>query len=414
MTTFSINAIKNRIKELTPKFQQNLFLLFISSQIRTVAINLLGTFSVIFFFQKFENSIFYLLMYFFLSSIPYVFWAPLNGMIICKIGLKKSIIIGTILFVLVNLSYLLFDLNLVLGVILSLILTVISRSFYWIPYHIYFASFTNKENRGYQISVIKDVVIVFNIFIPIFASFLIVRFGFNILFVLSMILHAISVIPLLKIDDIKLDYSFKYFESFKKIFSKNFIHDSVLFFLEGAEGVSSVVVWPVAMFLILKNDFTKLGFLTAFIIAGTIVSNVVVGKMSDKRDKKKLIKFGAIFYSFGWILKMFSFNSIQIFLSSLYHNLADSIMRVPYDNYWYGEDSKRGEYIDEYIVLRESAIHFGRSCMLVLTAVFIKFFGFTINNTFLFGALCFLFLGLFIKKEISLAGDKQIDTYILK
>ena len=406
MVTFSIAKIKSIAKEFTPKFQQNLFLLFISSQIRNVAINLLGAFGVIFFFQKFENSIIYLLIYFFLSSLPYVFWAPLNGMIVCKLGLKKSIIIGTILFVFVNMSYLLFDLSLAWGIVASLALTVISRSFYWIPYHIYFASFTNKENRGYQISVIKDVMIIFNIFIPILASLLIIKFGFDIIFILSMVLHAISIIPLLKIDDIKLDYSFKYFESFKRIFSKEFRHDSFLFFLEGAEGVSSVILWPVAMFLILKGDFAKLGFLTALVIAGTIITNILVGKMSDKKDKRKIIRFGAIFYSFGWILKMFSFNGIQIFLSSLYHNFADSIMRVPYDNYWYEEDSKKGEFIDEYITLREMAIHAGRSFMLVITILAIKYLGFTINNTFIFGAVCFLFLGLFIKKEIKLMDEE--------
>lgn len=405
MRIITLNSIKEKIKRATPRFEQNLFLLFFSSQIRTVGINLLGTFGVIFFFQKFDKSILFLLFFYFLGSFFYIFLAPITGKIICKMGLKKSIIFGSILFAIINLTYILFEYNVLWAIISCTILTLLSRAFYWIPYHIYFASFTNKENRGFQISVIKDVVTIINIFLPIVASFFINRFGFNIIFIISIILHLISIMPLLKMDDINLKYSFNYFESFKKIFSKDFWHDSVLFFLEGAEGVSSVILWPIMIFLVLKNDFTSLGILSSAIILFTIITNLIIGKLSDKKSKKNIIKAGAILYSFGWFMKMFSFSSIQLFLSSLYHNISDSIIRVSYDSYWYDEDFKKGDYIDEYIVLRESTIHAGRSFMIIVTIVFMTYFNFTLRNTFLFGALSFILMGLFIRQDKKLIDE---------
>ena len=407
MTIITIDSIKKGIKKITPRFEKNLFFLFLSAQVRNIGINLLGTFGVIFFYQKFSSSIYLFLLYFFLGSFPYVLFVPLAGKIVCKIGLKKSIIISSFLFILLDLSYILFSYDLSLAIILSLILTTVSRAFYWIPYHIYFASFTNKKTRGFQISIIKDIVVIINIILPIIASFFINTMGFNILFIFSMIFHLLSVIPIFKIDDIKLNYTFKYFESFKKVFSKEFFHDSVLFFLEGIESTFSVLLWPIAVFAILKGDFAELGILTSAVIFFTIIINIIIGKMSDKKNKESIIKVGSILYSFGWIMKMFSFTGIQIFLSSLYHNISDSIMRISYDSYWYNEDSKRGKYIDEYVVLHELVYHFGRSFCIVIIVMFMKYFNFTISNTFLFGALAYLILGLFVKKDTKLIEKEE-------
>ena len=407
MAIITFDSIKNKLQRFSPRFEQNLFLLFLSSQIKTIGINLLGTFGIVFFYEKLDKSILFLLIYYLLSSLLYVFWAPINGKIVCKIGLKKSIIIGSILFALLNISYILFDYNLFWAIVSSTILAIISRGFYWMPYHIYFASFTNKDRRGFQISIVKDVVTIINIFLPFIAGLFIEESGFNIIFIISIFLHLISIIPLLKMDDIKVEYSFNYLESFKKIFSKEFWHDSILFFLEGAESTFSVILWPLLMFLILKGNYQELGIISSCIVLFTIILNIILGKMADKQDKKKMVKTGALLYSAGWIMKMFSYTGFQVFLSSLYHNMADSLMRVPYDTYWYEQDFKKGRYIDEYVILREATIHAGRSLTIVMSMLLINNLGFDMRETFVIGALAFLLLGFFIdKKSILVKNDE--------
>ena len=67
------------------------------------------------------------------------------------------------------------------------------------------------------------------------------------------------------------------------------------------------------MFLILKGNYQEFGIISSCIVLFTIILNIILGKMADKQDKKKMVKTGALLYSAGWIMKMFSYTGFQVF-----------------------------------------------------------------------------------------------------
>jgi len=81
-------------------------------------------------------------------------------------------------------------------------------------------------------------------------------------------------------------------------------------------------------------------------------------------------------------------------------------MSIPYSAYWYEKDSKKGDHIDEYIILREATIHFGRTVTILITLLFMTQLNFSLQDTFLFGALSYLLLGLFSKNNIKLIDEQ--------
>lgn len=87
------------------------------------------------------------------------------------------------------------------------------RLAYWLPYHVDFAKFTTKKDRGRQISIIEATRSVMKIFAPLIAGFIVSRFNFDALFVLAMILFSVSGIFYLTIPRTREKFSWSWQEA---------------------------------------------------------------------------------------------------------------------------------------------------------------------------------------------------------
>ena len=90
---------------------------------------------------------------------------------------------------------------------------------------------------------------------------------------------------------------------------------------------------------------------------------------------------------------MFIETGFQIFVASTYHSFAGIIRGIPFSAFMYEEMADQGHYIDEYTVLREAAISFGRVFMLVACFILLCFVG--LPWTFLLAAIASLFIRVF-------------------
>ena len=103
---------------------------------------------------------------------------------------------------------------------LSLFIIVLYRLFYWLPYHVDFAKFTSRKDRGRQVSMLNATRLILGIFIPLIAGFVIMRFGFDVLFVIAIILYFVSGIPYLTIPHTMEKFSWTWKQTWQKFFSK--------------------------------------------------------------------------------------------------------------------------------------------------------------------------------------------------
>jgi len=161
---------------------------------------------------------------------------------------------------------------------------------------------------------------------------------------------------------------------------------------DGAENVIGVVIWPIFIFGLLEGDYQAVGLVSSLIVLSSILIHLIIGSYTDKFNKKKLLQYGTVLYSIGWLGKIFVQTGFQIFIASTYHSFAAIAMRTPYDTLMYEKAADAGHYVDEYSVLREMALNLGRIFMILIILILFNYFNF--QYTFIFAAIAALFMNL--------------------
>jgi MFS family permease len=295
-----------------------------------------------------------------------------------------------------------FDLVLVIPMILILALL---KFFYWVPYHIEFSNFVDKHHKGRQLSFLSIIVSLVKIFTPVISGWVIYRYGWSSLFGIAIFFLLISLWPIKSIPKIYESYKFSYLETYRKFFSKKHFKTNMAYMADGFQSRISFVVWPIFIFQILQGDYLKTGLVsTAIILISTILS-FLAGEMSDKSDKKKMIKSGSLLYALGWIFKALVMASWQIFVVGIFHDLVRIFLRTPFDSTTYDIAADQGHYVDEFSVLREMAIHAG--AVLSGLVCILALFWVSAGWLFLLSALATLFMNFISKEEFYLASTRK-------
>lgn len=279
----------------------------------------------------------------------------------------------------------------------SVILVSLWRFLYWIPYNVDIVKFTNKKNRGRQLGLIEAVFGITSIATPLIAGLIIQDFGFNALFLLGFLAFGLSFIPLLFTPRTKEKFSWGKNKIVKKIIDKENRQAFLIFFADGAEAVAGFLIWPIFIFLVLGDDYLKIGSILTIVISFTVVIQLLAGKFIDKGCyRSNIVKFGGLFYAFGWVVKIFVLTAFHIFVVDAFHKFTQIFYRTPLDAFVFEKAYEQKHLVDEFVVFREMGLCLGKIAMLILMLLFSFFV--SINWLFVFGALFSLFLSLFYSK----------------
>ena len=395
-----MNNIISKNNYLDHKISKGFKALYKSRIIIYIATGLLGLYVPIFLFDLFGQSLRSVAMFYLVGNLIYGGTVMYGAKWLNKVGFRKSLqvasLFGSAYF---SLFYFINGDNLKLLIPLIIIVLSIYRLLYWIPYHVDFAKFSSKKDKGREISLVGATSNIVAIFTPILAGFVITKFSFQTLFIIAVFLYAFSVIPLFKIPRTREKFTWTVKKTWQKFFSKERRPEVMALMADGAEGSIGTIVWPIFMFQILNGDYLKLGFISTIIIGATIILQLIVGKYTDKNiSRKNLLKFGSTFYAIGWIIKIFIATAFQIFVVDAYQKLMKIFMRTPFDAMIYEKAADEGHYVDEFTVIREMAINFGRSLMLLLVIIFSLFTD--IQITFILGAIAAVSFNLLKMKSV--------------
>lgn len=380
----------NLTKLMGPELSFDIKALFSNRLLQRISIGLLGLFLPIFLFEHLNYSIQSVILFYIISSALYIFLIPLGAMSMSRLGLKHSMMIATVFLAGYYLSFYFFDFNFIFFLALALIMVNLFRIFYWVPYHTDFTEFTNSKRRGRQVGFLNAIIILVGIILPILAGFIIERFGFNIIFLMSVGITLISIIPLFLIKKVCEEYSYSYFQTFREVFKPANRKLLIGYGADGAQTAIGLVIWPIFIYQLLNEQYFAVGAISSAIILATVILNLVMGSISDKISKRHLIKIGTIFFSLGWFLKAFIQTGFQIFVVDSYHSFAGAVRGVPFSAFIYQEMADSGHYIDEYTVVREISLNIGKMLILIASFILIGFIG--LNWIFLLAAIVSLFV----------------------
>jgi len=360
--------------------------LYIGKTIVLIATALLGIFLPIFLYDLFGQDLKIVVIYYgigyFLYSLTVSFGARFLNRFGFRRALRTSVFFGASFYVI---FYFINAENAKYLIPFSILVLVLFRLFYWLPYHVDFAKFTNKKDRGRQVSVLNVSRLAAGVFIPLIAGYIISRFGFNVLFLIAIILYLISGIPYLTIPRTREKFSWSFLETWRQFFSRERRKMVLAYAADGAENVVGLVIWPIFIYQLLDGDYFRVGAISTFIIGFTVVAQLFLGKIMDlKTSKEGVLKWGSLFYSAGWVIKIFISTAFHIFMVGAYHSVAKIFLRTPFDALTYEIAADQGHYVDEFTVLHEIAIGLGR--VLMITLIVCASFYFAIQWTFILAA----------------------------
>ena len=207
------------------------------------------------------------------------------------------------------------------------------------------------------------------------------------------IIYFVSIIPLFGLTNVEETFNFTYSETFKTLLDKRNGKEIFSFMANGAQLFIRSAIWPIFIFIILNKEYLAVGAITALIIIASTILQMFVGFQSDKKSKKKLIKFGASIYSIGWIIKSFVKTAFQIFVIGTIHDFSFIVLNTPFMSKVYNFLSRHETYRDEFSAVRDIAINIGRIIMALLVVLAIYFFG--LKAAFFLAAFATFLLSLF-------------------
>lgn len=390
------------IKYLNGRVSQGFVAIYSARMMVRVSLYLLSMFLPIFLYILFDLNFRYVVYFYLIGHLAYALTVSIGCRFLNRIGLSRALRVSIVLGALYYYSFYLLDQLVQQGTTLASDMThqvillasaavffqTLHRIFYWTPLHTDLAKFTDKENRGKELSLIEATTLFLGATMPLVAGWILTNFNYDVLFIISITTYLMALIPLAFLPRTEERFSWSYKKTWKEFFSKKRRRAVLAFAGNGAEDSVGMVVWPIFIWEILQGNYFEVGALSSLIVAATIIMQLLVGRYIDLSDKQKMMKWGNLLYALGWTVKIFIATSFQIFIAATYHNISKIISRTPFDALNYEKAVDQGHYIDEYTVIHEMAFQFGKVIMLLFVLMLVSFF--SIQWTFLLAALASL------------------------
>ncbi len=390
------------IKYFKGRISHGFFAVYSGRMVLRISGAMLGIFMPIFLYSLFDFNIRYVLLYYFFGSFLYAVTVAWGAKYLNYIGMRKSLLISTffgvlsyIIYYLINHYFVVKDIifsEKITSILIIIVVLIIVNNFwkmlYWVPLHVDIAKFTNKTNRGKELSLVAATSMFLEALMPFFAGWVLSVYDFGVLFIIAIIIYLISLIPFSALPRTRERFSWGYWQSWKEFFSRKRKRVVLAYMGAGAENIVGVIIWPIFIWKILKGNYFSVGILTALVVFISIFLQLFIGDFSDKKDKNKMIKLGNFLYSLGWIAKIFIATAFHIFVISTYHNFAKLFARTPFDTLTYEKAADEGHYVDEFTVIHEIAISVGKCLMIIFVFILVGYLG--INWTFVLAAFASL------------------------
>lgn len=199
--------------------------------------------------------------------------------------------------------------------------------FFFLPYNIAHFQLTPKENVGESSAIMFGVSPIISVFAPILAGFT-STFGTAYVWAISIVIGAVSL--LLVSRQINFDFEINLIQSLKEIVATRW-----LILLEGIWEALIFAAIPIFTLFFIKSNINYALF-TSYLAAAGAVANFVVGKATDKIQKRSFLLYPVTFILGGTtILFMFAMENVVLwivaagiisFVGPLFWNLSTTIV----------------------------------------------------------------------------------------
>jgi MFS family permease len=316
MKSLGLSSLSNSLKIFTPKEELKIF--YFSIALYNLAISLVQIFIPIYLFKK-GFSFSSILLFFALSQLGRLLFLPLAAHLSSFFGAKKIIVIAFVFqaiyfFFLQKIDY--FS----VGFWGSVIFYGAIWAFLYLPCAIHFSKIAPNEKRGKIIGQINSYSAIFSAAGPLLGGIIIFQYGFNYVFLLSILIIVPAITLLLSTPEVskirKINFSLvKIKKVYPDLIANGFFNFQTLI---------NFIMWPLFIFIIIPQ-YQTIGFIQTISLFISLIAFNSIGKLTDKFNRNKLLFIGSVLNGITGSLrilansplKIFLFNTISIFTGPL-------------------------------------------------------------------------------------------------
>lgn len=343
--------------------------LFVSKAILDFAAHSVMLFEPIYLHQKAGFSVPQVILFYTVLYVLYFFLLPVGGRICRRNGNERSILLSSPFLFIWYIALFAIPLHPVF-IPIALAAIVIQKILYWPGYHADFAAWGVTQERGKEVSNTVALTGIIATLAPAFGGFIIATLGYKVLLIGAAVLILLSNIPLLKTPEFFVPQEFPYLPALKRQFEKA-NRRATLAFIGHGEDIVAFAVWPLFIAMIIP-DTVSLGLVVSVAMLVNIGVILYAGRLSDEGDRTGLIRSGATFAVFAWLLRPLTAGSLGVFLMDSFYRISKSMFGIPLVASRY--DFATGDHVMESIISFEMALALGKaSAGIIAAAILWKF-----------------------------------------
>jgi MFS family permease len=332
--------------------------IYLSVAIRALSISMLGLFIPLYLHNEIGVSLVNTLFFFIFYSTIFGITTPVAAKFASKYGVKHAVLFSFPFYILfIGGLFLLPYYNISLMLIATF--AGISWAFYWMGMHLAFHHASHKQHRGEEVGKQKSASILAAMIGPVLGGFLIMQFGFKVVFVIASLLLLLAIGILFASKENHVGFHF----SLKSVINGRNWRDSLYFTSIGTQVMANSVIWPLLIFATL-GSYISLGVIGTIISSVSVILVLLVGKYSDNTSKRKIIRWTTGFEALSWWIKAFVNTVSQIFGVTIFGAITSGTLQSPLGALQYDKANKE---VANYFVSREIFICLGR--ILILSVV---------------------------------------------
>lgn len=353
---------------LAPHPTQEVKELFISTSILDFAVSAVMIFEPIYLYKQ-GFSLQQILWFYVAVYVLYFFLLPIGGRICRRHGYEHTILFSAPFLIIYYLSFFAISYNRVF-IAAAVIALAIQKILYWPGYHSNFATWSEKTERGREISNLSALIAFTSAMAPVIGGLVVALWGFKTLFIIVAVLILASNIPMLRTPEFFMPKPFPYVEAFGRLLQQQ-NRRSFWVFVGYGEELIVLVLWPIFAATIV-SDLFSLGIVVSLSMLANILATLYIGSIVDEGDRVPVLRSGTVFVAGSWLARIMVSSGLGIFLVDSFYRVAKNMVGVPLMAMVY--DGARRGGTAETVVFFEMALSVGKIAAALLAMVVIHFF----------------------------------------
>jgi MFS family permease len=240
------------------------------------------------------------------------------------------------------------------GAFLAAAMYGIQKSFYWPGFHSVIARYAQNGQVGREFGAAYAITNLSQIGGPLLGGIIAQYAGLPAAFFVAAVIYCFSIIPLLTAKEVFTPKNYSYSQTWDmyKNFPKKF-----LAYLGFGEELLVLTIWPIFIYIIVK-DYKDTGLLAGAASLLAAIFALLLGNLSDRHAKHRLIKIGAYFNSLFWLARIGAYNFLTAFSLDTASKTAKETLFIPLSTLTYMRAEET--HVVPYAVFFEQSLAIGK------------------------------------------------------